>query len=201
MKKLSNWVLNWAHTPFAPIALLILAFSESVFFPIPPDLLLIVLVLGYRTRAFKYVIYCTMGSVSGALVGYCLGHFMWINSSGNFTWFADLFFQNLPGVFTDLFVRIKELYGKWDFWIIFTGGFTPIPYKIFTITAGVFDISLVMFFLSSIISRGLRYAIIAFVLWKFGPAIKLFIEKYYKRIVLGFTLCLLSFFLFFKYII
>jgi membrane protein YqaA with SNARE-associated domain len=201
MKKLSDWVLKWAQTPFAPVALFILAFSESVFFPIPPDLLLIVLVLGFKAKAFKYALNCTLGSVAGALVGYCLGHFIWINSTGNFTWFADIFFQHVPGFSTDLFNSIKELYDKWDFWIIFTGGFAPIPYKIFTITAGVFDINLVMFFLSSIISRGLRYLFIAFLLWKFGSSIKLFMEKYFKRIAFGFTVSLLSCFILIKYIL
>ena len=200
MKKITDWVLNWSKSPFAPFALLILAFSESVFFPVPPDLLLIVLVLAYRAKALKYAVYCAIGSVCGALVGYSLGHFIWINSSGNYTWFANIFFQNIPGFSIEFFNSIKELYDKWDFWIIFTGGFAPVPYKIFTISAGVFDINLIMFFLSSVISRGLRYFIIAFLLWKFGEPLKIFVEKYYKRIAFGFTVCLLGCFLLFKVI-
>jgi membrane protein YqaA with SNARE-associated domain len=201
MNKLKTWVLNWAHTPFAIIALFILAFSESVFFPIPPDLLLIVLVLGYKAKAFKYALFCTLGSVSGALVGYSLGHFIWIDSSGGFTWFADLFFNNIPGFSAELWSNVQGLYAKWNFWIIFTGGLTPIPYKFFTISAGVFDINILMFFLTSILSRGLRYVAVAFLLWKFGESIKHFIERYYKRIAFGFTVSLLCGFLVFKYII
>lgn len=201
MKKLYNWVLNWAYTPYAPIALFILAFAESIFFPVPPDLLLIVLVLGCRTKAFKYALNCTIGSVSGALIGYCVGHFTWVNASGDFTGFANLFFNNIPGFSVDLFNSIKLLYTKWDFWIIFTAGFTPIPYKIFTVTAGVFDINLLMFLLSSIISRGARFFILAFLLWRYGSSIKLFIEKYFNLIALGFTVCLVGGFIIIKYVL
>jgi membrane protein YqaA with SNARE-associated domain len=201
MKKLYNWVLNWAYTPYASIALFILAFVESIFFPVPPDLLLIVLVLGCRPKAFKYALNCTIGSVSGAFIGYCVGHFTWVNASGDFTGFANLFFQNIPGFSVDLFNSIKGMYTKWDFWIIFTAGFTPIPYKIFTVTAGVFDINLLMFLLSSIISRGARFFILAFLLWRYGSSIKHFIEKYFNLIAIGITACLVGGFIIIKYVL
>ena len=76
------------------------------------------------------------------LVGYLAGHFLWVNAAGEFTWFANLFFNNIPGFSIDLFNNIKGLYAQWDFWIVFTAGFTPVPYKIFTVTAGVFDMNL-----------------------------------------------------------
>jgi membrane protein YqaA with SNARE-associated domain len=201
MKRLYNWVLNWAYTPYAGAALFILAFTESIFFPVPPDILLIVLVLGCRSKAFKYALICTLGSVSGALIGYLLGHFIWVNGSGEFTWFANLFFNNIPGFSLDLYDNIKGLFAKWDFWIIFTAGFTPIPYKIFTVTSGVFDINLFMFLLSSIISRGARFFLLALLLWKYGPPIKSFIEKYFNMIALGFTVCLVSCFVIIKFVL
>jgi membrane protein YqaA with SNARE-associated domain len=201
MKKLYNWVLNWANSPYAPIALFILAFTESIFFPVPPDLLLIVLVLGCRTKAFRYALICTLGSVSGALLGYFLGHFMWINSSGEFTWFANLFFENIPGFSTDLYIKIKSLFVEWNFWIIFTAGFTPIPYKVFTVTAGVFDLNLFMFILASVISRGARFFILAFLLWKYGSSMKLFIDKYFNMIALSLTICLVGVIVIIKYLL
>jgi membrane protein YqaA with SNARE-associated domain len=201
MKRMYNWVLDWAYSPYALFALFILAFAESIFFPVPPDLLLIVLVLGCRPKAFKYALVCTIGSVSGALVGYCVGHYTWINASGDFTWFANIFFRNIPGFSVDLFNSIKGLYTKWDFWIIFTAGFTPIPYKIFTVTAGVFDLNLLMFILSSLVSRGARFFILATLLWKYGPSIKLFLEKYFNILALGFTICLVGGFVIIKYVL
>ena len=192
MKRLYNWVLNWANTPYAIAALFILAFFEAIFFPFPADILLIVLVLGCRPKAFTYALYATLGSVSGAIIGYLAGHFLWIKAGGEFTWFANLFFNNIPGFSVDLFNNIKGLYTQLDFWIIFTAGFTPVPYKVFTVTAGVFDMNLPMFLIASFISRGARFFLLTFLLWKYGQPIQRFIEKYFNIIALGFTVCLVG---------
>ena len=199
LKQMYNWVLKWAETPYGPLALFILAFVESIFFPIPPDVLLIALALGSSTKAFRFALNCTIGSVSGAFVGYAIGHFAWITSSGEFTGFANFFFNNIPGFSVGLFNSIKALFIEWDFWIIFTAGFTPIPYKVFTITSGVFDINIIMFFIASLISRGARFFLVAFLIWKFGPSIKRFIEKYFNMLAMGFTVVLIGGFVAIKY--
>jgi membrane protein YqaA with SNARE-associated domain len=192
LKKMYDWVLKWAETPYGPIALFILAFAESVFFPIPPDVLLIALALGSTSKSFRLALNCTIGSVSGAFVGYAIGHFAWITANGEFTGFANFFFNNIPGFSVTLFNSIKALFNQWDFWVIFTAGFTPIPYKVFTVTSGVFDMNLMMFFIASVISRGARFFLVAFLIWKFGPSIKRFIEKYFNMLALGFTACLIG---------
>lgn len=198
-KKMYDWVLKWAETPYGPMALFILAFTESVFFPIPPDVLLIALALGSSKRSFRFALNCTIGSVSGAFVGYGIGHFAWISANGEFTAFANFFFNNIPGFSITLFDSIKALFNQWDFWVIFTAGFTPIPYKVFTVTSGVFDINLLMFFIASIISRGARFFLVAYLIWKFGPNIKRFIEKYFNILAMGFTVCLISGFIAIKF--
>jgi membrane protein YqaA with SNARE-associated domain len=200
MKKTYDWVLKWADTPYGPIALFILAFSESVFFPIPPDILLIALALGSIGKSFRFALNCTIGSVSGAFVGYALGHFAWISARGDFTGFASYFFNNIPGFTVSLFNSIKVLFNEWDFWVIFTAGFTPIPYKVFTVTAGVFDMNLVMFFIASVVSRGARFFLVAFLIWRFGPRIKRFLEKYFNLVALSFTVILIGGFITIKYI-
>jgi membrane protein YqaA with SNARE-associated domain len=200
MKKTYNWVLKWADTPYGPIALFILAFSESVFFPIPPDVLLIALALGSIGKSFRFALICTIGSVSGAFVGYAIGHFAWISASGEFTGFASYFFNNIPGFTVSLFNSIKVLFNEWDFWVIFTAGFTPIPYKMFTVTAGVFDMNLVMFFIASVVSRGARFFLVAFLIWRFGPSIKQFLEKYFNVVALSFTVLLIGGFITIKYL-
>jgi membrane protein YqaA with SNARE-associated domain len=192
MRHIYAWVLTWAYSRYAPLALFILAFAESVFFPVPPDILLIALVLGYSRKAFIYASYCTLGSVSGAMAGYLIGHFAWINQSGDFTGFANVFFDNIPGFSIDLFNSIKELYSRWDFWIIFTAGFAPVPYKLFTVTAGVFEINLLLFVVASLVSRGARFFILTVLLWEYGNSIKHFIEKYFNMLALAFTVCLLG---------
>jgi len=192
MKRLYNWVLDWATTPYASIALFTFAFIEAIFFPVPVDILMIVLVLGYRQKAFRYALYTTIGSVSGAFIGYLAGHFMWVNAAGEFTWFANIFFNNIPGFSADLYEKIKILYAQWDFWIIFTAGFTPVPYKLFTVTAGVFDMNLLLFLFASLISRGARFFLITFLLYRYGPSVKHFIEKYFNVIALGFAMSLIG---------
>jgi membrane protein YqaA with SNARE-associated domain len=200
-KKIYKWVLKWAESPYGPIALFILAFAEAVFFPIPPDVLLIALALGVTRKSFRFALNCTLGSVAGAIVGYTVGHFIWITGKGEFTGFANFFFDNIPGFTVGLYDNIKALYSKWNFWVIFTAGFTPIPYKIFTITSGVFDINFLMFVISSAISRGARFFLVAFLIWRFGPGIKQFIEKYFNMLALGFTACLIGGFVAIKYLI
>lgn len=191
LKKVYDWVLHWADTPYGPLSLFILAFTESIFFPVPPDVLLIALALGSSGKSFIFAICCTIGSVSGAFIGYAVGHFTWLTSNGEFTALANFFFENIPGFSVSLFNNIKVLFNEWDFWVIFTAGFTPIPYKIFTIASGVFDINLILFSVASLISRGARFFLIAWLIWKFGPGIKQFIEKYFNMIAIGLTACLI----------
>lgn len=201
LKKIYDWVLKWAETPYGPLALFILAFAESVFFSVPPDILLIALALGCTSKSFRLALNCTIGSVSGALVGYTIGHFAWISTSGEFTGFANFFFNNIPGFSINLFYNIKALFTQWDFWVIFTAGFTPIPYKVFTVSSGVFDLNLLMFFIASLVSRGMRFFLVAFLIWRFGPNMKQFLEKYFNLFALGFTVCLIGGFVLIKYLI
>lgn len=201
IKKLYHWVLSWAETKYGTIALFVLAFTESIFFPIPPDVLLIALALGATAKAFKYAFICTLGSVSGAFVGYTIGYYAWLTSSGEFTTFANFFFAHVPGFTVELYERIRILFVKWDFWVIFTAGFTPIPYKVFTITSGVFDINFLMFTLASVISRGTRFFLIAWLIWKYGPSIKFFIDKYFNILAVAFTILLIGGFVLIKYVI
>jgi membrane protein YqaA with SNARE-associated domain len=187
MRRLYNWVLKWADSPYSVTALFILAFTESVFFPVPPDVLLIALALGAAGKAFRYAFICTIGSVSGALAGYALGTFIWLRPDGEFSQVAMFFFNNIPGFSVGLFNNIKTLFNNYDFWVIFTAGFTPIPYKVFTISAGVFDLNILAFFIASLVSRGARFFLVAWLILRFGPGIKTFIEKYFNWVAIGIT--------------
>lgn len=201
IKKLYDWVLSWAASPYALTALFVLAFTESVFFPIPPDILLIAMAMGAVAKSFRFALICTIGSVSGAIVGYYIGNLAWLNSNGEFTGLANLFFNNIPGFTHELYNNIKILFDEWDFWIIFTAGFTPIPYKVFTITSGAFEMNLIMFIIASVVSRGARFFLVAYLIWKFGPSIKNFIDRYFNWVALGFTACLIGGFILIKYMI
>jgi len=201
IRKIYDWVLHWAETPYGPIALFLLAFAEASFFPIPPDALLIALVLGARKKAFSFAFLCTIASVTGALLGYSIGHFAWWSGTGEFSSFAQFFYNHIPGFNEKIFFDVKALYEKWNFWIIFTAGFTPIPYKVFTISAGAFDINLVLFIIASIVSRAGRFFLVSFLIWKFGEQIKSFIDKYFNWLAIAFTVLLIGGFFAINYIL
>ena len=199
LRKLYDWVLHWADTPYGAPALFILSFMESSFFPIPPDPLLIALVLGGRNKAFRFAANCTTASVLGALFGYAIGYYVWWSGPDNFSSVAWFFFQHIPGFSVELFRYIQGLFEKWNFWIIFTAGFTPIPYKVFTVSGGAFNVNLPMFLIASIISRGARFFLVAFLIWKFGPLIKSFIDRYFNWLAVLFTILLIGGFLLVKW--
>ncbi|MBO5350679.1 MAG: DedA family protein [Alistipes sp.] len=194
VKRLYDWMLSWGESRWGAVALFLFAFAESSFFPIPPDVLLIALCLGAVARSFRFAAICTAGSILGAMLGYAIGFFAWQTTAGEYTALAHFFFNHVFSV--EAFEKVGALYDQYNFWIVFTAGFTPLPYKIFTITGGLFHINFVMFLIASIISRGLRFFLIAGLIWKFGAPIKGFIDKYFNLLAIAFTVLLVgSFFL------
>ena len=190
IRNLYNWVLNFSHKTYSLLALFILSFAESSFFPIPPDALLIALCLGARHRSFYFALVATFGSVLGGVVGYCIGHYLWW-SNDVYSSFANFFFNNVPGFSEELFLQIQNKYNLYGFLIIFTAGFTPVPYKIFTISSGAFDISFYLFLIASIASRGGRFLIVSFLMYMYGERIRVFIDKYFNLISIIFVIFLI----------
>ncbi|MFQ6614629.1 MAG: YqaA family protein [Fidelibacterota bacterium] len=201
VRQLYDWVLHWAETPFGPAALFALAFAEASFFPVPPDILLIALALGLRRRALWFAALTSIASVSGAILGYGLGYFVWWDHPGVYSSLANWFFRVVPGFTPDGFMQIKSLYDQWNFWIIFTAGFTPIPYKVFTITAGAFDINFLLFMLASVVSRSARFFLVGGLIWKFGEPIQYFIDRYFNKLAILFTVLLIGGFVIIKLLI
>lgn len=199
IKRLYDWMLSWGSSRWGAWALFCFAFAESSFFPIPPDVLLIALCLGAVTRSFRFAAICTLGSIIGAIGGYTLGYFAWQTAPGEYTALAHFFFNHVFSV--EAFEKVGALYDQYNFWIVFTAGFTPLPYKIFTITGGLFHINFVMFLLASIVSRGLRFFLIAGLIWKFGAPIKGFIDKYFNLLAIAFTVLLVGSFLLLGYVL
>ncbi len=193
-RRLYDWVLSWAETPHGPTALGVLAFAESSFFPIPPDPLLMALALGAPRRALYFAAICATASVAGGVVGYALGWGFWAALD-------DFFFAYVPGVTPEAFESVRALYERWDFWAIFIAGFTPIPYKVFTLSSGVFGISLPVFIVASIISRSLRFFLIAGLIFFFGPGIQSFIDRYFDRLVWLFLALLIGGFLVLEFVL
>ncbi len=200
-RKLYDWVLSWAEKPSARAALFILAFAESSFFPVPPDVLLIPLVLGYRRKWFNLALTVTAASALGGAFGYLIGHFLWWAGPDIPSGVAEFFFRNIPGFSEKVFWKMQARYAEYGFWIVFTAGFTPIPYKIFTISSGAFDLSFITFMIASVISRGARFFLISFLVFRFGEPIKRFIDKYFNWLALLFAILLILGFILLKGII
>lgn len=191
IKRIYDWILGWADSKWGPVALFILAFAESSFFPIPPDVLLIALCLGCTKKSFRYATICLIGTLAGAAVAYMVGQLAWGAVQG---WF-------IPAIFSETaFDGVRQMYDDWNFWAVFIAGFTPIPYKIFTLAAGVFNINFGMFMFASLIGRSMRFFLVAWLIWKFGKPIKSFIDKYFNWIVIAFTVLLVGGFTAFKYL-
>ena len=202
IKKLYDWVLGLAQKPNGDISLGILSFSEASFFPIPPDVLLIPLCLGNKKKIYFFAFICSCFSIIGAIFGYYIGKLLWWTMPGmEYSYIANMFFEYVPGITIDGFNRIQTMYDQWNFWIVFTAGFTPIPFKLITISAGTFNINFIMFVLASIISRSARFFIVATLIKIFGDPIKELIEKYFNLLAIAFTILLIGGFIIIKYIV
>ena len=193
LKKIYDWVLHWAETPYGTAALFLLAFAESSFFPIPPDVLLIALCIGQPKKSFYFAFICSAGSILGGIFGYFIGWQLW-------SVVGEYFFQYVPGFTQELFDKVALQYDKYNFWVVFTAGFTPIPYKVITITAGVFKINFIVFFIASTVSRSARFFIVSLLIYIFGEKIKSFINKYFNLLSILFIILLILGFVVVKYL-
>jgi len=191
IRSLYDWTLHWARTKQAPYALFLIAFIESSFFPIPPDVLLIAMVVANRKSWLRNATICTIGSVLGALLGYFIGWSLF-ETVGKFI----VQTYNLDAVVK----MLGEKYAQNAFLVVFTAAFTPIPYKAITITAGLFKISLVTLVVASIVGRAGRFFLVAVALRVFGKKISDSIEKYFDIFSIAFLLLAVGGFLALKYL-
>lgn len=189
LRRLYDWVLHWADTPYAAPALFLLAFSESSFFPVPPDVLLIALVMGARRRWFQYALLCTIASILGGLTGYGIGY-----------WLMDTVGQRIIAFYhaQEYYRQVMEWYSRYDYWIVFIAALTPIPYKVFTIASGAFHMNIPGFTVISMLGRGMRFFLVAGLLFWFGPPIQRFIDRYFNLLSFLFVILLIGGFLVIK---
>ena len=184
--------VKFARHKFSKYLLAFIAFIESSIFPIPPDVLLIALALGMQSKALYFAFICSMASILGGMLGYAIGYFTWWNNIGEYSSVALFFFNHIPGFSTELFTAIQQKFDLYNFFIVFTAGFTPIPFKIITISAGAFNINFPMFVIASTISRSARFFLVAFLIKKYGKPITAFIDKYFNILSIVFTIVLIG---------
>ncbi len=183
LKFLYNWVLSWADSKYGTLVLFLVAFSESSFFIVPPDVLLIALSVSRPKRAFFYAVISTIGSVLGGMFGYLIGLKV-MESIG----IPILDFYGI----IDKYEYVAKLYNQYNAWAVSIAGFTPIPYKLFTITAGATKINFLIFFLASLFSRAARFFIVGGLIFFFGAKIKVFIDRYFNILSIVFVILLVG---------
>lgn len=168
VRNIYDYIINLSGKNHALFWLFVISFAESSFFPIPPDIMLIPMILATPKQAWKIASVCTLASVIGAYLGYIIG-----------IYFFQLIAEPLLNFYgyLDKFNSFKELYSEYGAWIVFGAGITPFPYKIITIASGVVHLNLLVFTVASVIARGFRFFLIAWLLKVYGEKMKVFIEK------------------------
>lgn len=192
MRRLYDWTVSWSHKKSSGYALFAIAFIESSFFPVPPDVLLIPLVVANPKSWWKKALVCTVGSVCGAFLGYLIGVLFYETVGIAIINFYDLH---------EAVISLNKMYADNAFLTIFAGAFTPIPYKLMTIMAGFSKIPLLTLFIASVIGRGGRFFLVAAALRIFGAKIQYTIEKYFNILSIVFLILLILGFVAVKYIL
>jgi membrane protein YqaA with SNARE-associated domain len=179
IKDLYNWTLAWSTSLYAPWALFFISMAESSVFPLPPDLLLIAMCLASPEQSFFYALICSVGSVLGGIIGHALGKF------GGRPLALKIFSE-------EKIQTAESLYRRYDKFAIAVAGFTPIPYKVFTIAAGMLKIPLFTLVWVSALTRSARFFLVATLIYFYGAPIKAFIDTYFNLLTIGFTVCLIG---------
>ena len=192
MRRLYDWVMRLAQNRYAIPFMGVVAFAESSFFPIPPDVMLIPMVLANRKKAFTIALVCTVCSVVGGLLGYAIGYYFFETLGA---WVVKTY-----GLQAGL-ERFREQFAHWGIYVILIKGLTPIPYKLVTIASGAAHFDLFTFVWASIVTRGIRFFVVAALLWKYGDPIRTFIEERFTLVSWAFLIALVGGFLVVRYIV
>lgn len=186
-KRLRAWSLQWANTKWGAWALFMCAFADASFFGLPTPMLFLALALLNTKKTYWYAFVGILGTLSGAIAGYFIGHFAWLSANGEFTGLAQFLINNIPGFSEAGYDKIQLLYTKWDFWILFVAAALPLPYKIFSISSGVFDVNLIIFCAATLISQGIKFYLLGLLTIKLGPEVKKIFKFNWKPVLIIIT--------------
>lgn len=183
LRSLYDWTMNLAAHRHARWGLALVAFAESSFFPIPPDVALIPMVLAKRAAAWTYATICTLASVLGGIAGYAIGFFLFVQLGEPILAFYG---------YADQFESFAARYNEQGVWIVLIAGLTPFPFKVITIASGATALNFVAFVGTSIFARGLRFFAVSALLWWFGEPIRTFIDRYFAILSIIFVILLIG---------
>lgn len=190
MRRLYDFCMKWISSRYGVWALFLIAFVESSFFPVPPDVFLIAMCVAVPHLSYRYGAICSIGSVLGGALGYGLGF-----------WFMDSLGMTVINWYgmAEKYQVVQNYFREYDVWIVGTAGFTPIPYKLFTITAGFVKSNFITFMLVSLVARSARFFLVAWLIRRFGARIKYFIDRYFNLLTILFVVLLAAGFFTVKY--
>ena len=183
-KSLNTRILKWADTKWGPWVLFLCAFSDASFFGLPTPALFLALALLNMKKVYRYAFFGILGTLSGSVAGYSIGHFAWLDINGDFTGLAQFLLNNIPGFSEAGYNKVHILYARCDFWILFIAAALPLPYKIFSISSGVFDINLFIFCFATLVSQGIKFFLLALLTIKLGPEVKKLFKFNWKPMAL-----------------
>jgi membrane protein YqaA with SNARE-associated domain len=192
IRRLYAWTMERAESPHALLALVAVSFAESSFFPVPPDTLLVPMVLARRKRAMVLAAWCTAASVAGGMLGYAIGSLLY-ESLGK--WIINFY------GYGDGIEAFRRTYAVWGAWIILLKGMTPIPYKLVTIASGFAGYNFGLFVLLSIVTRGIRFFLWSALLSYYGEPIRGFVERRLEAVALGMVALVIAGFAIVKYVV
>lgn len=191
LKQTYDWTLKWSKSRYSILALFVFLFSDASFFPLPTTVIFITMSLLYPLRSNFNALIATVAMVSGACVGYGIGHYLWLSPEGGYTVIAQYFFNHIPGFTLDLYHNAQAVYSKWSYGILFAAIVLPIPYQFYSISAGAFDSNFLMFGFSTLLFQGMRFFGLAYLVVKFGEGVKTMFHKNLKIIAFSTIILLL----------
>jgi membrane protein YqaA with SNARE-associated domain len=184
LNSLYVWISKTANTKMGPFALFLCAFADASFLPIPVTTFFLVLILLNTRMIFKYIFFVVLGTLTGAILGYSIGHFAWLKPDGEFRGAVQFLFDNIPGFSVSAYEKVHALYSKLDFWILCVATTTPLPYSMFSITSGVFDVNIFVFIFTTLVCQTIKYTFLAVLISKLGPEVKRIMKFDWKPAVI-----------------
>ena len=178
------WTKKWSRSRYGLLAVFVFLFLDASIFPLPTTVLFITVSLIHPTRSYYNALVAISGMVLGALVGYAIGHFLWLLPDGNFTLFAQYLFNHIPGFSEVNYQNAQSLYIKWSYTILLFSTVLPVPYQLLSITAGAFEFDVFAFAISTFVFQGLRFFVLAWLIVRYGEGVRLIFKENLKVIAL-----------------
>lgn len=183
-KKFHIWISKIAATKWGSTALFLFAFADASFLPLPVTTIFLILILLKTRKVIMNIFLVVAGTLLGSLAGYIIGHYAWLKPNGEFTGTVHFLLNHIPGYSQQVYDKVHNLFARWDFWILSAATTTPLPYGMFSITSGVFGINIFVFLITTLISQGVKFSLLALFSTKLGTQVHRITEFNWKPVAI-----------------